>query len=776
MMWPSRESARQGAGRSRPLFGPAWGAALCLMAAGCGGSSVGATTTPGGGSAEPGGEAAGTRVAVWPRTGDEVALSLWIDAGARDGEPPQTAVVAAFLAADRAGPPFQARVLPDGTEIHGTCPAEALSRCIRALATALGTRQPKPKALATARRRLVERRRRTRADEGRTVHGLAIRGLLGDAARGLFPLGAPADDEDVTLEGVRSYLDRHYGPSRALLAAVGGVSTDDVMAAVTEAFEPLPQARAERAERAALEPNPGTAVEVGEADWVAVATAVTHPAHGAAIAHDVLDGPLEARLTGPGSVELDATAFALRGGSLLVVRAGPVAELRSAARELALEVGRARVEASPPEASPPPREDPPSALTRAVGEGWIVAQPSGATADADTGDDGGDVTVSLGAVVSGGRADRMDRTDPDELVRRGAEARLARVLREAHAALDPSYRGPVTGDGASVVLDNGARVEVRRRPRHRRVVVSVRVRGGAAQDPPSLHGRAALLATAMAQGCGMGPDALRLKLRALDATMRPAVSREAFGVVVDAPQPAWTDAVDLVLGCVVTPRLDARALSAGRAALLGALEEHPPFGGWAARAVAPRAPGRVAPWGSAETLAHVETGDLERAWARAVVGARVGVVVEGEVPAEDAVPRVARRLARLRPGTVPPTPEAGTSRADTLQASWDGEGVAIVAAWRLPKTTGAARARELAQTIGAALRHTDAIRILWTDGDATGDLAWAAVAVQVAPDDAPGFARRVEERVAALAGAQEEGEVELREAEATYVVGRGDVH
>ncbi|MFW6086900.1 MAG: hypothetical protein ACODAG_06830, partial [Myxococcota bacterium] len=390
----------------------------------------------------------------------------------------------------------------------------------------------------------------------------------------------------------------------------------------------------------------------------------------------------------------------------------------------------------------------------------------------NAGDDG--VTMALGAVVSGGRADRTDRSDPDEPVRRGAEGRLGRVLREAHGALDPSYRGTVTGERASVVLDNGARVEVRHRPRHRRVVVSVRVLGGAAQDPPSLHGRAALLATAMAQGCGMGPEALRLKLRALAATMRPAVSPDAFGVIVDAPKSVWAEAIDVALGCVVTPRPDTRALSAGRAALLGALEDDPPFGSWAARAVAPHAPGRVAPWGSTATLPHVETGDLERAWRRGMVGARVGVVVEGDLPAGTAVRRLARRLARLPPGTLPSAPEAGPPPEDTLQASWDGEGVAIVAAWRLPPRTEAARARELAQTIGGALRRTEEIRLLWSDGDAAGDLSWAAVAVRVEPEDAPEFAGRVEELVAALAGTEDEGEEELREAEATYVVGRGD--
>src|SRR5262245_37757859 len=51
----------------------------------------------------------GPSVAVLPRaTGNLVRLSLWLDAGSRDAQPPQVATLAGWLAAEAAGPDVRA--------------------------------------------------------------------------------------------------------------------------------------------------------------------------------------------------------------------------------------------------------------------------------------------------------------------------------------------------------------------------------------------------------------------------------------------------------------------------------------------------------------------------------------------------------------------------------------------------------------------------------------------------------------------------------------------
>lgn len=724
-------------------------------------------------------------MALHRHTKQPESFALWIDAGSRDADPPQLATVAGLVAAHRAGPGFEALVLPDGTEIHGSCSAADLARCMASLERALSTRHVSADELAAAMRELGKRRRLAAGDEGRLAHQLSLDALFGaKAAAAFFPLGAASSDGAVTARSLASFFERHYGPNRALLATVGSLAPEAVVGGAAHAFGHAPRASSARVKRDLPAAKPSVAVQVGHEDWVAAALPVASQAQGVAVAEGLLDGPMARRLDGIQPPALDASVFRLRGGPLLLVRASHVASPEAMAGNLAFELGRLALQVSPDHPTPPP-EDPPAVLARTIGESWVTSGDEGGPEASSSGAKPAPTpTIAIGAVIDGGRADRPDRPDPDAEMRSQAEARLGAELHEALAALSPKIRGTINDDGASVVLVNGARIEVHRRPRQQRVRTSVRILGGAALDPASLHGRTALLATTMAEGCGaLGPEGLHVRLRELDASIHPAVSDDAFGVVVDAPVTSWAEALDLALQCVTAPRLDTRAVSSARLALLDALAAQPPFRTWAAQALAPRAPGLIAPWGDHTTLVHVQTGDLTHVWHDAAVGARVGLLIEGEVPVREATERAARLLARLPPGTLPPsaiTPAAGTPSAGPLPdgpltEDWSGDGAAVLVGWRLPPMVDTPTARRLAQTIGHALEKAGSAHLLWSDGG-SGRLAWAALAVQMDTDDVPGFATRVDEVMAALAKSDDPTIAKLAatlgSAQRAYVIGR----
>src|SRR5262245_29315271 len=64
-------------------------------------------------------------------------VSLFVDAGSRDADPPQTATLAAWLAAQAAGGATQAQVLPDGIELSVPCRPSELAACLARLQNAL---------------------------------------------------------------------------------------------------------------------------------------------------------------------------------------------------------------------------------------------------------------------------------------------------------------------------------------------------------------------------------------------------------------------------------------------------------------------------------------------------------------------------------------------------------------------------------------------------------------------------------------------------------------
>ncbi|HEY8427461.1 MAG TPA: hypothetical protein VIL20_03770, partial [Sandaracinaceae bacterium] len=414
-------------------------------------------------------EAGGARIVFLPRATDgRLWLSLWIDAGARDADPPQLATVAAWTAATA---PIEARVLADGIELARPCARSQLEACVRSLADALRARAPSEAALAGALARLAAARRRAAADD-RRADALALAALLGESAD---PLGAAEDDARIDARRVAAFLEDHAGAGRVLLVAIGDAELGAIRRAVASAE--LPRARARRAERS--EARHAVHVAVGDEDIVAAATLRPSLGDAAALAERLV-ARIEADLP---RGRASADAFPLRGGAALLARVAGGGE--EGARVLLDHL--AEVAESPalePVELPPP-QDGPRALARWIGARWVARQEPALR--------GG---IGVGAVVAGGRGDRVGAEDPDAELRAAARRALDEALR---AAATPRVHGIDAEGGDSAVA--GATVRARRLPGAARLSAIVLFEGGASEDPPNSHGLTALLAQVASDGC-----------------------------------------------------------------------------------------------------------------------------------------------------------------------------------------------------------------------------------------------------------------------------------
>ncbi|MCA9581254.1 MAG: insulinase family protein [Myxococcales bacterium] len=222
------------------------------------------------------------RVAVVPEPSPGwMDLSLWIDAGSADGSPPQTALLAARLAATDANLSRAATVYPQGTAFHLRCRTAQAPHCTETLLRILSTRHTSAPELASAKGQLERDRQRSNADGLRTVEEGAIRTLLGDeSAEALFPFGIAEDDASVTAETIETFWADHYGPSRALLEIRGDASWSLVDGALKAVRSSLPEARRHRLERRIPEGDGvRTATPEGDGKWAAVALRTTDGSH-----------------------------------------------------------------------------------------------------------------------------------------------------------------------------------------------------------------------------------------------------------------------------------------------------------------------------------------------------------------------------------------------------------------------------------------------------------------------------------------------------------------
>ncbi|GAB4211410.1 MAG: hypothetical protein OHK0013_33130 [Sandaracinaceae bacterium] len=182
--------------------------------------------------------------------GDMVALSLWIDAGTLDGPHASTAVVAAEVATARARErraDLEVLVTPDGTWFRTLCARGGLADCIDTWSRVLGTRRVEPIEVERAARDLAERRTRAAVSAEREAEALAVGAALGLA---LQPLG---DAEDpVETQAIEAFLEANYGVDRALVIAVGDVTTEALAELVSRALN-APRAHRPRATRVVTE-------------------------------------------------------------------------------------------------------------------------------------------------------------------------------------------------------------------------------------------------------------------------------------------------------------------------------------------------------------------------------------------------------------------------------------------------------------------------------------------------------------------------------------------
>ncbi|MCG8556524.1 MAG: hypothetical protein MJD61_14715 [Proteobacteria bacterium] len=694
----------------RARFVRPWVCVLALASGACGGAEP-VKRRPGalhGQVASRPGEGPRT-VVVRRATGNALHLSLWVDAGSRDAEPPELATLAVWLASERAGQGVRGRAFADASELALTCERQALTQCLRRLARGLGTRQVSEEALQIVRNRLDAARRKAAKDPVRAADALALHALFGRHGAGFQPLGRAR--VATRPQAVSSFLARHYGRRRALVVAVGDLAADVLAARARLSLASLPRASAGRAQRR-LPVRGGVEVMLGGRTLVSVAVATPELASAAnlasALAHLGHAVPIE---TLDGLKALSAHALPVRGGALALARFAAY-EPVGAARELAFHAARLRHE--PPPAVPlAPPSGGASVLSEWVGLRWAARPQRGAHPPELV-----PTAIGLGLVAAGRDQGSPKNRDPDaaERVRLRSAARRAVTHAQAHA--DPEWSGTMDERSASLRLSNGAGVEVRHVAASDHVAVNVRFAGGAGEEPASLHGRTALLATLSASACTQAAAQ-----STTSATFRPLVEATSWGITASAPGARWAQAIDMVLRCALHPPLAATRIARARLRLrerLGPRGSPAWHASQAARLIAPLTPALCAPWGSSARLNAVSRRDLELLVRTAATGARVSVAAVGSLPAEQAALRIARRLSRLPDGTAAPPQVLGEAARGLLTSVWSGPHARVVVAWRTLGPNlhrgGGLGARTFADRMARALRERPGVRSVWQLG------------------------------------------------------------
>jgi hypothetical protein len=755
-------------------FTGAWIAALCCALGACGASSRGVDDTAAlarraAEARAPALERAGgaSTLAVPRATEGAVHVALFVDAGSRDATPPQLATAVAWIAAARTEG-LHARVEPDGTEWSLECTRERLAECAAQLAGVLALRDADEAELVRVRAALADARRRALTDDGRTADALALAGALG--VRDASAFGDAESDGQIDAEAIARFAAAHYGPSRALFVAAGDVGGAALREAVSAAMRGAPaasEARAAREAQRAASVDERVRVGVSESDAVSVALRVGSAGRARAIA---------ARMTAERGVASDSrasmSAFALRGAGIVLMRLTGdasadggvrawvmrgVSELETARRETPVE-GELALQP----------EDALGELARAYGRAFVTGDaPPGSTQSAASAEE--DAALAVGVVVRGGRAPSLRVPDPD--ARLAAQTLTAVTLARdaALAGAAPELRGAVTTRAASVVLPNGARLEVRALPGAQTLALALRFSSDAASEPPSVLGRAALTAQALVAACAGEARRDGVELRAI-------VDAHSFGLIASARD---EDALLRTLRCAVDATPDDSLIEDARHSLVASLDaQRDPTAhaqSLAARALAPETPAVIAPRGEANRIAAVPAGEVRALLTDARRGARTSVALAGDVDAVETSASVGRRLATLDAGTLDaPRAPAEASADGVLAAAWRGPGVRVIVALRadaaelrIAPGTPVDRldARAFALALGARLATAPGVRFIAADGALVGAGAFAWVALD-ADEDALGALPATVRDANATLGAGAVGERAVREVRA----------
>jgi predicted Zn-dependent peptidase len=659
-------------------------------------------------------------IAFVSRPTPEVAqLSLWVDAGSRDGDPPQIATVAAWIAADRAGSNVEADVMPDGTEFSMQCRSQVLRRCLDQLSKALAVRAISENEVQKARIRLADTRLRAEMkDEARTADRLALNALLGGKAKAFLPLGERGDDDRVTKTSVTGFYQKNFGPSRALLVAVGDLDTSALHDATQVAFSKNPRALTKREERS-LDPS-SAAVDVAIGNVAAVTISALTPDLDSAVA---IGHSLHLSLATISATKPLSYAFEIRGGAVLLVRLNNNKDAELTTRYAISEFIRIKsegVEKSNIFQTESPRQE-----ARNLGAKWCSESESA------PGDRYG---LGIGVLAIGGRADRPRVGSPDDAQKERLKSSLEHALEVARTIAEPELVGDIGKNNASVTTKNGAKIAVQRRVLDR-IGVAVRFANGAKTEPLSLQSRTALLATLATTSCKrLSHDALTLRLSEIGATFTPRVESDFWEVVLTSPKENWRQAIDIALECALQPSLQSSDVVRARLILLEKFRKKAAairFASQAAALIAPAAPGFVAPWGSPESAANVSIKELTNTARESAIGERLSVAVVGDVDAEQAAKRIARRVAHLPKGSAITESRPGEANADLLAVQSADSQIWVVIAWRSDGTAvnadgPAAFVLQMRNKLG----QKPGMEPVWYDSGAANWGVWAAIALR----------------------------------------------
>lgn len=672
----------------------------------------------------------GMRVASLPRaTPSVVWLALYIDAGSRDAALPETATLSARLAAERAGANVIATVFPDVTELGLSCQTSELKACVERLASALAARDPEAAALAQARSRLRDDQRRALALEPLSeLDTLALNALLGDEGRSFFPLGSVDSDLVHASQAVPAFLSQHYGPERALLVAAGEIAEGQLLGLATSAFSSSPRALARRSERE-LVPAPRAKLEVSFDNQSAATLALA--GRDEASLRDATQSLTTVLAQIEPKTSIKGHVFAARSGALAVLRLrGDDSEraLREATRALA------RMQREPPKSSAPlARPDDLRSSARELG--LAFGAEGGAGPDAlHFG-----AALALVAEPDGGPADIKRLTQREQARRERAQDQFDAALNQA----DPALSGEQDEHVAAVRLENGAQLDVQFM-QGSSVAVAIRIASGAAWDPPSRHGRAALLATLTSMYCaGMTPELLQARLEQLGATLQTRVDAESYGALMRVPREHFEEATELLLRCMRTPSRHPMHLIEASTKLQQQLKRSEQGLALRARAadlISPKAPGPLAPWGDPHRIPNLQPSELEQVLRENEIGDRWAIGVVGPVDVPNSTRWLARRLSDLAatPRVVEPHWDEPQSALPSEPPRSRGLHGTFVAVWSARgQFPGALGAELFARSLRALLGALPGVEVLWHDADSYKQTSFAALALRVRHDLLP---------------------------------------
>jgi hypothetical protein len=343
--------------------------------------------------------------------------------------------------------------------------------------------------------------------------------------------------------------------------------------------------------------------------------------------------------------------------------------------------------------------------------------------------------LALAAGPDAGPADTKRAARERERAER-AQGLFAAALETA----DPKLHGDLDAYVAAVTLDNGARLDVQYAHADA-VAVAIRIAGGAAADPPSIHGKAALLATLTTTYCaGMGPELLHERFAQLGATLVPRVDPESYGVLLRVPHAHFQEATELALRCMRAPSRDPVHLADTEVRLQRLLRGDDQKLARRARTadlVSPRAPGPLAPWGNPDRVPNLQQRELDQSLRENLVGERWSASVIGPIDVQTTTPWLARRLsdlAREPRFTQPHWDEPDTNLAAELPRKRNGQAT-FIATWAANLQPSSNLGAQLfARAVAALVGALPGVEVLWHDGDTYRSTAFAAVALRVRAD------------------------------------------